>query len=702
MQPLFMNIFLSDAAAKAVCWTLFHSLWEGLLAAVLAGLIIACTRKLPAALRYNLLATDLLLFLIVAAATFSYEYNQNSHQSTTTVAKFAVPAGASAVASNATAARAAAASTATTPATRAFAVTAPVINYLNTHATLVTAVWLFCLAAQLLRLTGGLYTMHHLRHRNVAPPGKYWNDRLLLLARRLGVNKKVTLLQSGQVNTPAAFGFLKPSILIPLGLLANLSPDQVETILLHELAHIRRGDYLANLLLHLTEAIFFFNPGARWIATLIRREMEAACDDMVLAGTPNRNNYFEALLAFTQLSIDGRLGKTPSYALQLGGNKSDLLWRMKRMINRENKKLHLMEKAILSFGLLAIISLSLIGATPARHPSEHQRPSASDRRRPSASAASRISASPAADQSSTGSAPAYSSVSSPAPTPSAPVPEAPVPTASVNTEAPVTTTEPEPAGIVEITAPANEDTIPKREAHTYSGRKITFPHLSINTDDNDGRLNSHAEGVDEDGNHYILDRVDHVIIAFKVNGEVISKDDYANYRDYIHALSIVGHPGTPGTPGIPGTPGMPGTPGSPGQPGTPGTPGRPGTPGTPGTPGYTTYDDSLDQYPPATHVTVNGPAASYSPSTSIRTNNPLTRNIIRDLQAGHIVDHLDKLSFTLDADQLIVNGARQPDNIYQQFKAKYIHRETDHYIYSQWSHRNGDGGSNEEVHTGDN
>ena len=87
-----MNIFLSDAAAKAVCWTLFHSLWEGLLVAVLAGLIIACTRKLPAALRYNLLAADLLLFLVIAAATFSYEYNQNNHQSTITPAKTTSPA----------------------------------------------------------------------------------------------------------------------------------------------------------------------------------------------------------------------------------------------------------------------------------------------------------------------------------------------------------------------------------------------------------------------------------------------------------------------------------------------------------------------------------------------------------------------------------------------------------------------------------
>src|ERR1700735_1783290 len=139
MQPLVMNIFLSDAAAKAVCWTLFHSLWEGLLTAVLAGLIIAFTRKLPATLRYNLLAADLLLFLVMAAATFSYEYNQNSRPPATTVAKFAAPTAAPAAAStppgpNAPPARTAAASTATTPATRTLEVAVPVINYLNTHA----------------------------------------------------------------------------------------------------------------------------------------------------------------------------------------------------------------------------------------------------------------------------------------------------------------------------------------------------------------------------------------------------------------------------------------------------------------------------------------------------------------------------------------------------------------------------------------
>jgi bla regulator protein BlaR1 len=97
-------------------------------------------------------------------------------------------------------------------------------------------------------------------------------------------------------------------------MLSQLPPDQVEAVLLHELAHIRRGDYAVNLLLLLTEAIFFFNPGMRWIASLIRREREACCDDIVLAGTPDKDCYFEALVAFTQWAVNGQATAALSYS----------------------------------------------------------------------------------------------------------------------------------------------------------------------------------------------------------------------------------------------------------------------------------------------------------------------------------------------------------------------------------------------------
>jgi len=73
MQQSFMDILLTDAAVKAVCWTLVHSLWQGLLAALFAGAVILTTRKSAAVLRYNLLTVDLVLFLVAAVGTFSYE-----------------------------------------------------------------------------------------------------------------------------------------------------------------------------------------------------------------------------------------------------------------------------------------------------------------------------------------------------------------------------------------------------------------------------------------------------------------------------------------------------------------------------------------------------------------------------------------------------------------------------------------------------
>jgi bla regulator protein BlaR1 len=349
----------------AICWTLIHSLWQGILTAALAGLIIAGTRRWRAAIRYNLLVADLLLFLLVTAATFFHEMRLVERLVTPRVAVELHRVTGGAVRATAGVVRAATVVIRKTGRTYGGVMAQDLIRrtgyFLNAHARVVVLVWLACLLGQLLRLTGGLYQLQRLRRDHVFPPGDNWTKKLLELADRLGVNRRVELLQSGLVRTPVAFGFLRPCILIPLGMLANLPPDQAEAILLHELAHIRRSDYLSNLLLHIAEAMFFFNPGVRWVATRIRQEREACCDDMVLAGVPDKNSYFEALVAFKQWITDRRYTGAGAYMLQLRGGKGDLLWRIRRMLDQENKKLQLMEKTILAFGLMAVVSISLIG-----------------------------------------------------------------------------------------------------------------------------------------------------------------------------------------------------------------------------------------------------------------------------------------------------------------------------------------------------
>jgi bla regulator protein BlaR1 len=350
MQPQ----YIGQAAVHAICWTLMHSLWQGILAAMLAGLVIICTRKLPALIRYRLLAMDLLLFVLAVGITFWYQVKQVHGGSALAGSQILVPALDQTT------------GTGSSNLVRSHADYQPllnyrpVVNYLNRHAFIIVDVWLLCLFVQLSRLMAGLYGIRRLRRSAAIPAGK-WSDTMLLLAGQLGLKRKVSLLESASIKIPAAIGFFKPVILVPLGLLSNLPADQVETILLHELAHIKRGDYLTNLLLHITEALFFFNPGLRWLNALIRREREACCDDMVLSVTVDRTVYLDALVSFREY-ITGK--RTSSYAVALGRGRRPLFWRVRRMLTQENKTLDIMEKTILSFGLAALIAVGLISMNP--------------------------------------------------------------------------------------------------------------------------------------------------------------------------------------------------------------------------------------------------------------------------------------------------------------------------------------------------
>ena len=97
----------------------------------------------------------------------------------------------------------------------------------------------------------------------------------------------VLLLESALANVPVVFGHFRPVILVPAGLLAGLPPEQIQAILLHELAHIRRCDYAVNFLQRLVEGLFFYHPATWWIARVIRAERENCCDDAAVAITGN-------------------------------------------------------------------------------------------------------------------------------------------------------------------------------------------------------------------------------------------------------------------------------------------------------------------------------------------------------------------------------------------------------------------------------
>ena len=177
-----------------------------------------------------------------------------------------------------------------------------------------------------------------------------WVERIDELSRLLGIRRTVKLVESALVRAPVVIGQLWPMVYIPLGLINHLPASEMEAVVLHELAHIRRYDYVVNMVQHVAECLLFFNPGFLWISSLLREERENCCDDMAIAHTRDRVEFVRTLVRFSEHSSLGM-------ALAFSGNKRQLLNRVRRISRQENKTLNVRERLVLLGGCLVLLCL---------------------------------------------------------------------------------------------------------------------------------------------------------------------------------------------------------------------------------------------------------------------------------------------------------------------------------------------------------
>jgi len=150
---------------------------------------------------------------------------------------------------------------------------------------------------------------------------------------RMGIHKPVHIYVSDLITSPVTIGFLKPIILMPIAALTNLTQKQVEAVLLHELSHIRRYDYLINLLISFIRTILYFNPFVRLFAKTIERERERSCDEMVIQFEYDPHGYASALLILEKNNLI-----RPSIAVAASGQRRDLLYRIEKILGIEKRK----------------------------------------------------------------------------------------------------------------------------------------------------------------------------------------------------------------------------------------------------------------------------------------------------------------------------------------------------------------------------
>jgi len=342
-----INYNASDRLVGALCNTLVHSLWQGVLLAAIAGLIVTCTRRTSSALRYNLLISALLLFAIGIGITFAWQYQSSP------VTGAGIPP---------------------VPHINGYAANVHVQpvhiflngqeqslpgfpqnlnSYLSEHDNIIVFIWFLIICARSLQLSFGLYGTYRLRRIRVTAVKGNWPQRMQQLADALGIKQTITLLESGLAKVPMMIGHLKPVVLVPIGLLTALSAEEVEAILIHELAHIKRRDYLVNMLQSLMEIFFFFNPAVLWVSTLIKTERENCCDDIVVAQTDSKVSYIKALVSCQEYQ-----SAIPVYAMGLGGDKGHFLQRVKRMLSNSNQTLNKVEKMVLTICLISAVLLT--------------------------------------------------------------------------------------------------------------------------------------------------------------------------------------------------------------------------------------------------------------------------------------------------------------------------------------------------------
>ena len=270
-----LEMLIANPAAAAIGWTLLHSLWEGMIVAAVLGAMLLILRTARA--RY--LAACAALVALLALFTLTLLRLAPESARSFPVKERIVPVwnmvaedvGSSYWSPN-------------------LAAAAPWLALL----------WMAGVVLMFGRYAVSCISVQRFRRRGVCFAPSRWQREVERLTMLLRISRPVRLLESCLAEVPTVIGHVRPLILMPVGVLAGLSTTQIESILLHELAHIQRHDYLINSLQRCAEGLLFYHPGVWWISAVIRREREHCCDDLAVSISGDRHEYARALAALEQ------------------------------------------------------------------------------------------------------------------------------------------------------------------------------------------------------------------------------------------------------------------------------------------------------------------------------------------------------------------------------------------------------------------
>jgi TonB family protein len=336
-----MSDLASSLPIQATGWALVHSLWQGALLALLAAGALRLMRDRAAEWRYAIASGALLLQVLAFAGTWLWlagtpdpmplagllasVHGTGTADSGTWLLRLRLGLG-------------------------------PWIPWLS-------LAWLLGSAMKLVRLGQALAWLYGPCLHSQRPAPAPWPARFEALRRRCGVAARVHLGVSDRVDSLVVLGWLKPLVLVPAGAFLALSPEALEALLVHELAHVRRRDFLANLAQTLAEALLFYHPAAWWLSRRIRLEREHCCDDAAVRACGDPVLYASALAGLEELRSPSNV--IPDLAPAASGGK--LMSRIQRILRPRSIPAPVLPMAALlpALALAAGLGLSTLSATDA-------------------------------------------------------------------------------------------------------------------------------------------------------------------------------------------------------------------------------------------------------------------------------------------------------------------------------------------------
>ncbi|HVG54919.1 MAG TPA: M56 family metallopeptidase [Vicinamibacterales bacterium] len=304
-------------------WTLVHFVWQGALIALVAALALRLLRSSRPQVRYVVACAALGVMLAAPMITALALTSAPRVPIADSIHVLRSPQGSVVGVALTTPWSAPRSTSGAAPSVTELRLPAPV----NTESlfSLLVTFWMAGVAILLLRLTAGCWRIRQLQAIARLEEPSRWQSLAEQIAVRLGLRRRFSVVESARVVTPTVIGWLQPIVLLPIAAMAGLSPRQVEAILAHELAHIRRHDFVINFLQTLAETVLFYHPAVWWMSRRIRTEREHCCDDVAVAISGDATEYAAALAELATWSLSHP-------ALAMAATHGPLVSRIRRLL----------------------------------------------------------------------------------------------------------------------------------------------------------------------------------------------------------------------------------------------------------------------------------------------------------------------------------------------------------------------------------